>query len=289
MNDHLRRAVAGGARPAAGADPRSAAAPYRMRHRLASAATYALGCAAPLVHPDSRFIIVTSGRTGSELLVTLLDSHPRIVCDGEILARRVDAPSRLVAGRQTRAALLGASAYGFKLLGQHIRYIQPVRDPATFLSGAHHDGVKLIRLRRRSLLDQAISSVRAARSAWHYTRADRATFVAPTLDAVEVLATMVIIEDAERYLDDRLEGLAVRELTYEGDLLRPEDRRRSADDICRDLALAPVPLASDLVRITPERSSLAVANYDEIRRVVAATRFAAQLEPDGEPDGDVTG
>jgi len=287
MENVGRRVLAVGRRviqPPSGDDTRGGAAPYRLYHRVGAGVNYALGLAEPLVHPRSRFILVTNGRTGSELLVTLLNSHPDIVCEGEILARRVDAPLRYIAGRAAQARLHGASAYGFKVIGPHVRYIQPLRRPDNFYAEMQAEGVHLIRLRRRDILAHAISSTRAQSSGhWHhYTRADGTDFVAPTLDPVQVLAVMLVSEEAEHHLDGRLAGLDVHEFVYEDDLLGPLEQRRTVDAICADLGLPSAPVASDIIKVTPAHPSLGVANYDEICQLLAATRFRDAIEAERE-------
>src|SRR3954447_2731260 len=69
------------------------------------------------VAPKRRFVIVCLPRTGSQLLVSLLASHPVIRCDGEVLKSRhtrvspeVFLASRSVLARRRR----GCRAYGFK-------------------------------------------------------------------------------------------------------------------------------------------------------------------------------
>ena len=41
----------------------------------------------PATHPEKKFIIFAQGRSGSTLLVSLMNCHKEIFCDGEILNR----------------------------------------------------------------------------------------------------------------------------------------------------------------------------------------------------------
>ena len=50
-----------------------------------------------------RFVILTSGRSGSELLASLLDAHPAIVSEGEILQRPRRYPTAYLRGHALRA------------------------------------------------------------------------------------------------------------------------------------------------------------------------------------------
>ncbi|HBE17486.1 MAG TPA: hypothetical protein DEG17_03890 [Cyanobacteria bacterium UBA11149] len=53
--------------------------------------------------PSNKFVIFGQGRTGSTLLYSLLNSHPQIHCDEEILEDRVFFPVQYVKGRCCKA------------------------------------------------------------------------------------------------------------------------------------------------------------------------------------------
>ena len=57
------------------------------------------------------------GRSGSTLLVSLLDSHSQIFCDNEIYHRKVFAPWKYL---RLRSRMGGKPVYGFKLLTYHL-------------------------------------------------------------------------------------------------------------------------------------------------------------------------
>jgi len=110
------------------------------------------------------FCILTSGRTGSYLLVELLDSQPKIRCDGEIFAAWRDFPVRLVKGRQKAVRLRGAQAYGFKIntlfLSARFLAASPKRGGLELIRHLRDDGVMFLHLRRRNLMRQAVSTMR---------------------------------------------------------------------------------------------------------------------------------
>jgi LPS sulfotransferase NodH len=243
---------------------------------------YALGVAARWIQPQARFVIVTPGRAGSELLTDLLNSHPDIVCEAEILRERMLWPERFVAGRSTKAGLAGARAFGLKIHCGHFGY-QVLRERPDYLRELSESGVRLIFLRRDNLLAQAISSTVARRTRWHWRGADRPEFTALGVDPVEVLMMAYLFEESDQFLQAALDGLPHLTLTYEQDLLDASAQQATVDRICRHLGLPSAPTSSDHVRFTPKRLSDTVANFDAVAAVVAPTRFGRFLDDEPGP------
>jgi hypothetical protein len=59
------------------------------------------------VRARPRFVIVTTGRTGSELLASLLNAHLKVVCESEILALWKRFPIQRILSRSVRPGLRG--------------------------------------------------------------------------------------------------------------------------------------------------------------------------------------
>lgn len=229
------------------------------------------------VAPERRFVIVTTGRTGSELLVSLLDSHPAIRCESEILAIRRLFPTEMVLRRSAKARFQGADAYGFKLLAHHVG-LQDGANPSGYLRRFHERGFKFVVLERRDWLQQAISSVRAAGTRYHYRKSDGATFSPVRLDAMAVTAALFLIEDSVTSVRSTLAEIPQLKLFYEDDLADPERQQRTADRVCAYLGLDPAPTGTDLVKLSPRNTSEQVENFDEIVTAVSGTRYARFLE-----------
>lgn len=247
---------------------------------LRAAARYGLSFAAPLVAPQRRFLIFCPGRVGSELLVQLLDSHPQIACDGEILAERHTFPDRYVDFRAVRRRGRGVAAYGHKLILEHLRYIQPVGDARAWLERRVHEGTALVTLERRHLLHQAISFSRARQLGWHHTNHDRVASGdgRVTLDPIDVVAHLYVVAEAVDWFHHVIEGLPRLCLRYEDDLATPHLQQRTVDRIAVRLGLSPAPVRSELTKITHESPEDAIVNYDEIASLIRVTRFAQHLD-----------
>jgi hypothetical protein len=260
-------------------NPLSSRAGWTATHSLRM---YALGVAAGRLQPAARFVIVTPGRAGSELLTDLLNSHPEIICEAEILRDRRVLPERFIEGRAAKAGLRGAKAYGFKIHCGHFGY-QVLRERTQYLSRLSAAGVHLIFLRRGDYLAQAISSTIAARTQWHVRRQDGTEFRPLDIDPVEVLMMAYLFEESDHYLAAMLAGLPHLTLTYEDDLADPAAQQATADRISARLGLAPAPTKSEHVRFTPPRLAQAITNFDAVAELVRPTRFRRFL--DGEESG----
>jgi len=94
--------------------------------------------------PDiGRLCVLTSGRTGSELLVELLDSHPLMRCEGEIFTDPQRYPMPFVRGRMRAAARIGAKAYGFKFIPGHAASLGHGKDMRSFVRALGGDGFEI--------------------------------------------------------------------------------------------------------------------------------------------------
>lgn len=223
-----------------------------------------------------RFVIVTAGRSGSELLVHLLGRHPDIRCDSEVLRDPVAFPNAVINGRAVMARRAGKKAYGFKLQPRQAFELQWLH-PVTWLPELHADGWTLVHLRRRNMLHQVISAIRGSRTGFHHT-ADRApAFEALTIDPADVLTGLSLLEESVGATERSLRDVPSIELVYEDDLATEDDQRRTVEMLCAQLGLAMQWSPSDLIKVQPTATRAMVANYDEIAAAVAATRFASYL------------
>jgi LPS sulfotransferase NodH len=248
------------------------------RRRLGSARAY-LASPRGEGRATSRFIIVTSGRAGSELLVSLLRAHPQFSCDGEILNTKRQWPDRFVDGRAARAAAQGKLAYGCKVQPQDILDVQRIADPNNWVRRHHADGWRIIHRLRRNRLHQAISVARATQSQWHYHRGEAGPVGPMTLDPNAVIGTMYLIQHKENQIAAMLKGVEHLELCYEDDLEQSSDQPRTVATVCRELGIVPQTTTTELTRVTPPSVRDAVANYDEIADAIRANAFTQYLEP----------
>lgn len=244
--------------------------------------SYGLSWAAPLVAPDKRFVLAGTGRVGSQLLVTLLNSHPDIVCEGEIItADDLLFPRRFVEWRAMHAGIRGARAYGFKVLTIQVREHPHLPRSARFFADLHGRGHVIVLVKRRNLLNVAVSFLQAHSVGWHHTRSgpEPATGARRiTLDPSRVVAALSHLSESSQWNDAVLTDVPHLTVTYEDDLEVAGRHQATVDMITDALGLPAQPVTSNLVRVVPPRLRDRLANYDDVAALVRQTRFANFLD-----------
>lgn len=221
-----------------------------------------------------RFVILCLGRSGSNHLQSMLDSHPSIRCFGEVFSDRAPAHARVFVNSSYHdpAAYLedlfrepGLGVVGFKLPMNSIR----AEPRSAELVAADHD-MRVIRLSRANLLAQLISR-----------RLQRSTRISHSLeggyggarvriDPDRAVRALELMEDDERELDTLAEGHPCHRILYEelGDESRLEDVQRFLD-------VQPAPLSSWFEKLRTRPLAETVENWDELVGRLRDTRFAS--------------
>ncbi|HEU5152457.1 MAG TPA: Stf0 family sulfotransferase [Iamia sp.] len=228
------------------------------------------------------FVVLTSGRSGSELLRSLMGAHPLVYHDVEILDRDVWFPHRWVASRRARHR---DRAWGFKVKLQDLtRFQRPALDPARFLGALADDGYRIIHLRRENVVLQSLSVLRARATGEYHRAADAAVDGRRPIDVAELVAACGHQMD---WMDRELEALAGLDrltVTYEADLDDPTRHQATADRIFDHLGLDRVPVATHLTRTRPRSVTDEIVNLDEVRTALAGIGLLHQLPaPTGGP------
>lgn len=256
----------------------------RVREAIAGTRAYAPALLSPYVVPSRRFVILTAGRAGSELLVSLLDSHPRIRCASEILKDARVSPNRYVAARAAMARIRGVDAFGWKLVLSHFRApdgtVAGIGDPATYPARLVSDGWSLIVLVRRNPVRQAVSFIVGTERKFHYRRGDALHSAPITIDPVRLLAATWIIESETQVLLDFVDRVPHLRLVYEQDLLDPSEHQSTVDRVCDYVGVDAASVRSELVKPASTSVRDLMANFDEVRGLLGSTRYASYLEAD---------
>jgi LPS sulfotransferase NodH len=272
--------------------------PPGLRSQLGPVRRYVAGTLTSWEHLPRRLLVFTSGRAGSELLVSLVNSHPEILCDGEVL-QRADRLPRLrphlyvkgaasVSLRRARAGGQEPSVYGWKLASNDLRWHQHrFPDPTAFLrQAAGTDGVIVV-LRRRNFVAQALSWLHAEATQYHFSKSDSEAgvrFQKMKVDPEQLLAQTWIYEFEDRWIAEITSGLDRLEFFYEDDLLEASDQQEVADRIASAFGLPPAPVQTNLRRIAPLTPAERIENIDEVRPIFAPTRFAPLLDSIGKAE-----
>lgn len=228
--------------------------------------------------PTERFVIFGRGRSGSTLLVSLLNSHSRISCLGELLR------SRMLFPEAHRDRMLGMASdkthRGFKLLTYQITQVMRHRADSGYLRRMADDGFRVIYVHRDNYLRLAVSNMYARMVGRFHSRGAAG---GKTDERLEFPPGELIdwMSGAERRTDDEmrlLEQVPHVDVEYATDLEPPDARAATVERICAMLGVEPEPLETDLKRNTPRSLRDLIANYDEVHDAIEATRFARFLD-----------
>lgn len=227
--------------------------------------------------PEQRFVILAQGRTGSTLLTSLLDSHPQIRCNDELLQRPRIAPLRYI-DQVARAATL--PRHGWHLKSEQLKWRQADRPVGPFLDALEARGSKIIYLWRENVLEQSVSMFFAVASgAWHHRNNGQIKRVKELeLDPEELYSQM---KQRSRVLElDRalLSGRDYCEINYERDLRTEDARGPALARIQEFLGVEYHPLASELRKSVNRPIHKLIKNYAEIAESLEGTPYA-QLAP----------
>lgn len=197
------------------------------------------------------FVIYAQGRTGSTLLYDLLNSHPLIQCDDELLSAELASPLQYVESLKSRNEV-----YGFKLKPYHITRVQGA-DQRAFMQTLDSTGWRTVHLQRRNLVHQALSSTLAAQRSYYHRRisdpsvAGRRTII----DIAEVIRQVREAALVQRQERQALAGMVHLDLVYEDDLLYSDRHQATIDRICAFLGIAPASADTTLVRLSTGKYS----------------------------------
>jgi LPS sulfotransferase NodH len=224
-----------------------------------------------------RLCVVATPRTGSTLLVQLLDAHPLIRCEGETLATWRDLPYRFVLGRSKMAARQGFKAYGFKMMSDQLAYFLP--RPRRFLHRLAADGFVFVQLRRKNLLRQAISYLLAQkRSEWHRYAPAEASPSRVIVDVTALIFWMAYFELHDAVCANVLDGLVTHDLYYEDHLETRELSQTTVDELCASVRVDPSPIDAPMMKLASRRIEDDIANLEDVVKTLSSTRYARFLD-----------
>lgn len=227
--------------------------------------------------PKRRFVIVTNGRTGSELLVSLLDSHPDIVCDGELFKPPRRLPNVYVSARSASSGARGAKAFGWKLL--HGQYCNDFRfgDAESYLRRLNSHGYQLIFLERRDPVQQVVSWTRASQTRYHQRNGEACAVEPISIEPMQVLVHAYMIDAVNRFYRDIASQLDHLWLVYEEDLADASCHQATVDKVCSYLGLPLAPCTTDLLKSGPRHVREAFSNFDEVAQTLRGTPYERYL------------
>ncbi|MGR3303164.1 MAG: hypothetical protein ACUZ8I_11750 [Candidatus Scalindua sp.] len=222
--------------------------------------------------PINKFLVFAQGRTGSDLLRSLLNSNPMIFCDGEILEEKVFFPMAYI---KAKCASSRKNTYGFKLKIYQLTGNQHILQPEKFVSNLYNQNWKIIYLNRRNLLRQVVSGyVAQKRKSFHHRQGDSKI----KFEKIHINYDVLIndLQERECFLMQEKEVLKhVPHITinYEDHLMHYDNQQNTLNRVFDFLNVPSVSVKTNLVKITSSNLSNVILNYNEVKHVIAKTKY----------------
>ena len=210
-----------------------------------------------------KFIIFGQGRTGSTLLVDLLNSNSSVYCDEELFFYKLLSPARYAEGK---SRLCQASVYGFKAKIYQLSDVQRT-DPALFMRRLHRNGWTIIHITRENLLRHSLSAVLAEQRQLYQEKGEIDLRAHREKEHVPVELLISEMQQRERYRRQEaavLQDLPHLHVSYEADLSDSAKQQESLNRIFAALGVPGVEVHTSLRRINSTMLRDDVANYDEL-------------------------
>jgi len=224
-------------------------------------------------HKDyQKFIIITRSRTGSNLLISLLDSHPNIEAYGEMFNRLHGRASQRVWN-----GVFGFKSKSIQLVGFKIFYYHPLdADDNWVWDRVYNDiSIPIIHLTRTNLLRTYLSRQIADKThVWRDEKGNKAVDTEDkrvTLDPDECKAEFIKTEKWVKEADACIVGHRVLQVTYEE--LTGDGQEACLNRIQEFLKVNPLKLSSGMNRQNAEDIEKLVLNYDELARSLKGTEW----------------
>ncbi len=217
------------------------------------------------------FVIYGRPRSGTTLLVRLLDQIPDVRCDGELLHYFLINPAGFLA-RLPRRAGPDVKAYGVKLISYHLLEIQRVRRPLAFFDKIAAHGYSVIHLTRNSW-DQTLSLAKAQLSGVYFSKSGSE----PQTLRIEPERFLALLEWNEKMLSyerDVMKHVDHVPVHYDSDLKSAALHQPTIDRLCEYLGVQRADVGATLRRTGGKEGLQQVDNLDAIAAFVRKSALA---------------
>jgi LPS sulfotransferase NodH len=213
----------------------------------------------------SRFIIYAQGRSGSTALADLLDNHPSIRCEEELLIGKKLLPRLFLEGK-SHSHIQDGRSWGCKIKWWHISKNQN-KNAKEFIEGLCNKDWKIIYLHRENYLFQALSTLAGeARAEWRHKHGEKVKAV--DIDAEKIGDYVEYRRDQTEMEIKTLSNVPYEKVIYERDLLNQENHQRTVDRICEFLGLPPCSVTTTYKKTGGANLEKYANNHEEVRRKI---------------------
>ena len=211
------------------------------------------------------FLIYGRPRSGTTLLVKLMDQVPGLRCDGELLHDFILRPEGFLRDLPKRAGP-DIKAYGVKLLSYQLMEVQRVHRPLAFFDALLAMDYALVHLTRDSW-GQTLSLVKAQTSGLYF--GETAGREELTLNPEAFLASLRWNEAMLAYERAVMAHLPHLALHYDNDLKDAAQHQQVVDRLCSALGLPTAQVTATLERTGGKSGPQKVVNMDAVKAHVA--------------------
>lgn len=206
----------------------------------------------------------------------LLNSHPQVQCDEEILRFKKIFPKAFL---KHKASLSNKMVYGFKVKIYQLTDCQMIQNPKQFISCLHKNGWKIIYLKRKNILRQAISNliVVERKASFRLVGDGGYNINRITVDCNKIIEKM---EEREGYLAREhqvLNGIPHINIVYEEDLKDSGNHQSTSDKVFNYLGIPSYPVRTQFAKIVPHQLKDVIKNYNQMVGIVGRTKYAKYL------------
>lgn len=229
-----------------------------------------------------KFIIFGLGRSGSTLLKQLLDSHPEITCEGELLNvedKYVTNPllRKLIYRFPSqfftlRSMFSKKPVYGFTLL--FYQYSQPEK----LIGKLIKKNWKFIRIYRENSFDQSLSHLVAEKTKmWHRYNSQEIQTPKLIVTPEELMYRLEIVIKNKFAETKHFEKFAHFKVVYEDDLKNQDNWAETTRKIFEYLGVNPAPTSASIQKTYSRPYSEIIENYNELINVLKVNNLPTSV------------
>lgn len=220
-------------------------------------------------YPQKKFIIFGQGRSGSTLLVSLMNCHSEIFCDGEIMSKekygKILFPLKYINLSSRYAPKNGKSVYGFKVKIYQLSRDQKYNNYLDILNTLNSNGWYFIHLRRSNILKQCLSvQIYLAHGFAHNKNKKKLSRRKIKIDLERLKRQMKERTIYCKKEDEFLTNISHLSINYENDLLNSEKHQDTANKIFKYLGLNECEVNTSYRKIASDKIEDNIENYDEL-------------------------
>lgn len=223
-----------------------------------------------------RFIVLTRSRTGSNMLLSFLNSHPNVQAQGEIFGKLNG-----VNYKEILARAFSKQPYYIKATGFKIFYYHPQDDDSCDIWSelANMQGLYVIHLKRRNILRTLTSrKIAGIQDVWLITDTNRS-------NKVKEKAVEFTVDELEKgfkqtryweYAGDRMfSDHQILDVYYENLVKNPQDEFEKITDL---LGLPKSHPTTHFRKQNPEKLSELIINYEELKTAFEGSEWESFFE-----------